>query len=210
MPTLITAAVRTPARIVGVANGSSIRQRTASGGSPSVSADSRRGRGIPPQAGVRVSHDRQQAVQKQRGDRRRGPRSFPNEPHHDRDHEQQERQRGDRLQDAGDGENHSARSRSTGGDHPKRDADQHRRQQRRDDQQQVLAESSPATPKPECRRTSGYRSPARTARNSAATAPSPRLPSCTAAFIRDGLRKCGPRAGGVLDHGRVRAARSAR
>ncbi len=47
VPTLITAAVRTPAKIVGVANGSSIRQRTARGGSPSASADSRRDAGIP-------------------------------------------------------------------------------------------------------------------------------------------------------------------
>ena len=47
VPTLITAAIRTPARIIGAASGSSMRHRLARGGSPSAAADSRSDSGIP-------------------------------------------------------------------------------------------------------------------------------------------------------------------
>ena len=71
VPTLMTALVLMPARIAGEASGSSTAQEPRAGGSPSASRrleQRRRERGEPD---VRVAHDRQQAVEEQRDERRR-------------------------------------------------------------------------------------------------------------------------------------------
>ena len=95
VPTLITAALLMPARIVRERQRQLDPPQIAPRGRPSASRRFAQRRRDARQPGVRVPHDRQQAVEKQRRDGRASAADAQQ-----RDHEHQQRQRRDRLDDA--------------------------------------------------------------------------------------------------------------
>ena len=70
VPTLMTAALLMPARISGLARGSSMRRSTAPGGRPERLGRLAQRRRDADEAGVGVAHDGQQTVEEQRDDAR--------------------------------------------------------------------------------------------------------------------------------------------
>jgi hypothetical protein len=84
------------------------------------------------QTGVRVTHDGQQRIQEEGADRRRLLRADEG------NHEDQQGQRRDRLDDAGDAEHDLPEALVPRRQHAQRHGDEDRRRQRQDDQRQVL------------------------------------------------------------------------
>ena len=134
---LMTAALWMPARMVPNASGSSMRQRIARAREPqrlrrlAQRARNRR------EAGVGVADDRKQAVEKQRCGR------WPGADAEQRDHEDQQRQRGDRLDDADRGQHDLSQARTARHQDAERQRAEDGRQQRHGDQRQVLARPAP-------------------------------------------------------------------
>ena len=100
------------------------------------------------QAHERVADNREQAIQEQRNDRRKGPRADRTRPHPSRQwHDQyQQRQRGDCLKNPYQAEYQLLHHPGAAGDQPQRDPDQDRRHQRFANEVQVFDRSQPNRP----------------------------------------------------------------
>ncbi len=139
-PTFCTADVRIPARIVGSAIGSSISTSRGDGAQAQHGGRFDRAALDAVEARVGVSHDRQQAITKQR--RHGRDRSFANaaitERRNQRQQQHQQGQRRNRLQQSDRGQHHPAGSRTPLAEDAQRDPDDDRRQQRTSHQVEML------------------------------------------------------------------------
>ncbi len=132
VPMLTMVAVLIPASSVGLARGSTTRNRTWRRFRPKARAFSRWMGVDGANAGEGILHHRQQAVQTQR--RQGGPGSHPKY----RNEKAQQGQRGHRLNQSARQQDGLTRGVESHRHHPQGDADQHREQQRHPDQPQMF------------------------------------------------------------------------